>query len=69
MKTSLLLFALGLAWAATAIPTSLVAQDETPQDTTTAPKSFELSLFPGVQLRGEDSAIALATSAVSSSVS
>ncbi len=57
MKTSLLLFALGLAWAATAIPTSLVAQDETPQDTTTAPKGFELSLFPGVQLRGEDSAI------------
>ena len=57
MKTSLLLFALGLVGAATAIPTSLVAQDETPQDTTTAPRSFELSLFPGVQLRGEDSAI------------
>ena len=45
MKTSLLLFVLGLVWAATAIPTSLVAQDETPQDTTTAPKGFELSLF------------------------
>ncbi len=57
MKTSLLLFALGLGWAATTIPTSLVAQDEAPQDTATAPKSFELSLFPGVQLRGEDSAI------------
>ena len=55
MKTSLLLFAFGLGWAATTIPASLVAQDEIPEDTTT--ENFELSLFPGVQLRGEDSAI------------
>ncbi len=57
MKTPLLLFAFGLGCAASTIPTSLVAQDETPQDTTTAPENFELSLVPGVQLRGEDSAI------------
>ena len=57
MKTSLLLFALGLGCAAFTIPGGLIAQDETPQDTTTAPENFELSLFPGVQLRGEDSAI------------
>ncbi len=57
MKTSLLLFAFGLGWAATTIPASLVAQDETPQDTATVPENFELSLFPPVQLRGEDSAI------------
>ena len=57
MKTSLLLFALGLGWAATTIPASLAAQDETPEDTTSAAENFELSLFPGVQLRGEDSAI------------
>ena len=55
LKTSLLLFAFGLNWAATTIPASLVAQDEIPEDTTT--ENFELSLFPGVQLRGEDSAI------------
>ena len=57
MKTSLLFFAFGLGWAATMIPASLVAQDETPQDTATVPENFELSLFPPVQLRGEDSAI------------
>ena len=52
-----LFFAFVLAWAAATIPAGLVAQDDTPQDTTTAAESFELSLFPGVQLRGEDSAI------------
>ncbi len=57
MKTPLLLFAFGLGCAASAIPTSLAAQDETPQDTTTVPENFELSLVPGVQLRGEDSAV------------
>ncbi len=57
MKTSLLFFAFGLGWAATTIPESLVAQGETPQDTATVPENFELSLFPPVQLRGEDSAI------------
>ena len=57
LKTSLLLFAFGLGWAATTIPASLAAQDETPEDTTSAAENFELSLFPGVQLRGEDSAI------------
>ena len=57
LKTSLLLFAFGLGWAATTIPASLVAQGETPEDTTSAAENFELSLFPGVQLRGEDSAI------------
>ncbi len=57
MKTSLLLFALGLGCAASTIPTSLVAQDETQEDTTAAAEIFELSLFPGVQLRGEGSAI------------
>ncbi len=57
LKTSLLLFALGLGWTATTIPVSLAAQDDTPEDTTSAAENFELSLFPGVQLRGEDSAI------------
>ena len=57
MKISLLLFALGLGWTATTLPTSLVAQEETPQDTAIEPKSFELSLAPGVQLRDADSAI------------
>ncbi len=57
LKTSLLLFAFGLGWAATTIPASLAAQDETPEDTTSAAENFELSLFPGVQLRGEDSSI------------
>ncbi len=56
MKTSLL-FAFGLGWAATTIPAGLAAQDETPEDTITAAENFELSLFPPVQLRGEDSAI------------
>ena len=56
MKTSLL-FAFGLCWAATTIPASLAAQDQTPEDTITAAENFELSLFPPVQLRGEDSAI------------
>jgi hypothetical protein len=55
LKTSLLLFAFGLGWVATTIPASLVAQDEIPEDTTM--ENFELSFFPGVQLRGEDSAI------------
>lgn len=55
MKTYLLLFAIGLGWAATTIPAILVAQDVIPEDTTT--ENFELSLLPGVQLRGEDSAI------------
>ncbi len=57
MKISLLLFALGLGWTATTLPASLVAQEETPQDTAIVPKSFELSLAPGVQLRDADSAI------------
>ena len=57
MKISLLLFALGLGWTATTLPASLVAQEETPQDTAIEPKSFELSLAPGVQLRDADSAI------------
>ena len=39
------------------IPANLVAQEETPQDTAIVPKSFELSLVPGVQLRDVDSAI------------
>ena len=57
MKTTRLLFALVLGWAAASIPGHLDAQDQLAQETTTAAESFELSLWPGVQLRGADSAI------------
>ena len=56
MRTAPFILAFGLGWAATTIPTMLHAQDELPEDTTAA-KNFELALFPGVQIRGEDSAI------------
>ena len=56
MRTAPSILAFGLCWAATTIPTILHAQDELPENTTAA-KNFELALFPGVQIRGEDSAI------------
>lgn len=57
MKFPLILFAFALGVAATTIPAFLLAQDESPEDTTTVAENFELSLFPGLQLRGQDSAI------------
>ena len=56
VKTAPFILAFGLGWVAGTIPTILHAQDALPEDTTAA-KSFELALFPGVQIRGEDSAI------------
>ena len=56
MKTAPFILAFGLGWVAGTIPTILHAQDELPEDATAA-KNFELALFPGVQIRGEDSAI------------
>ncbi len=57
MKSSLLIFAFGIGCAATTVPSSLTAQDEPAEDTTATVEDFELSLFPGAQLRGEGSAI------------
>jgi hypothetical protein len=46
-----------MSWATISLPDRLQGQDESPQQATPAAEFFELSLAPGVQLRGEDSAI------------
>ena len=57
MKTAPFIFVFGLGWAAVTIPAALLAQAEAPRDTTTVAENFELALWPGVQLRGTESAI------------
>ena len=57
MKPALVLLACGISWAAASVPERLAAQNEAPQDATPAFENFELSILPGAQLRGEDSAI------------
>jgi hypothetical protein len=57
LKPALVLLACGLLWATASVPARLAAQNAAPQDAAPAFENFELSLFPGAQLRGEDSAI------------
>ena len=57
MKTAPVIVVFGLGWAAVTIPAALLAQAEAPGDTTSVAENFELSLWPGVQLRGTESPI------------